>query len=89
MKNLSLFLILICGICTGQNANKDDYVSKDIHFTVKINLKFPDNSSNALQVSDFESIYYDQAILKLPETYSETGNTNEAGLLCAWRRRRG
>jgi pimeloyl-ACP methyl ester carboxylesterase len=73
MKNIFLFILLICGICRGQNAKKDYSALKDIHFKVKINLKFPDNSSNALQVEDFDSIYYDQAILKLPETYSETG----------------
>jgi len=66
--------MFICDICAAQDAKKDNNVSKDIHFTVKINLKFSDNSSNALQVEDFDSIYYDQAILKLPENYSDTGS---------------
>ncbi|HBL75591.1 MAG: hypothetical protein A2W90_05220 [Bacteroidetes bacterium GWF2_42_66] len=46
---------------------------KDVHFTVRINLDFPDNLSSELNVKDFDSVYYDQAILKIPKTYSKSG----------------
>jgi predicted esterase len=41
----------------------------DIHFTVPINLKFPDNESVSLGIADSDSIYHDQCILKLPPNY--------------------
>ena len=41
----------------------------DIHFTVPINLKFPDNQSLSMETADTDSIYYDQCILKLPPDY--------------------
>ncbi len=46
---------------------------KDVHFTVKINLKFPDHLSSVSAASDADSVYVDQAILKLPKTYSQSG----------------
>lgn len=52
---------------------KDNGQPKDVHFKVKINLKFPDNLSSGLAVNDSDSVYYDQAILKLPKTYSGSG----------------
>lgn len=42
----------------------------DIHFTVPINLKFPDNSSSDQAITDDDSVYQDQCILKLPPNYS-------------------
>ena len=58
--------------CRKQNGTNSAPV-KDIHFTVRINLKFPDDHSPELKVSDSDSAYYDQAILKLPKTYSASG----------------
>jgi esterase/lipase len=68
-------ILLLSGICQAQGIDlkNNPGLQKDIHFSVRINLKFSDNSSNALQVEDFDSIYYDQVILKLPKTYTETG----------------
>ena len=42
----------------------------DIHFTIPINLKFPDNESLKEAVSDKDSSYLDQCILKLPPNYT-------------------
>jgi predicted esterase len=72
MKNILLVLVLIYGIFKTQNIVCNDH-SKDVHFTVAINLKFSDNSSNALHNEDFDSAYNDQVILKLPKSYSENG----------------
>ena len=72
MKNILLVLVLIHGIFKTQIMVGNDN-SKDIHFTVAINMKFPDNSSDALHIEDFDSAYNDQVILKLPKTYSENG----------------
>jgi hypothetical protein len=72
MKNILLLLVLLYGIFKTQNTVCNDH-SKDVHFTVAINLKFSDNSSNALHNEDFDSAYIDQVILKLPKTYSENG----------------
>ena len=72
MKNLLLFLLLTFDICSGQNIDNDKEL-KEIHFTVKINLKFPDNTSTGLQNEDSDSVFYDQAVLMLPRNYSEKG----------------
>ncbi len=68
-------IIFMGGVCKAQRTyQKNKSVSqKDIHFTVRINLKFPDDSSSILETIDIDSVYYDQAILKLPDNYSETG----------------
>jgi hypothetical protein len=72
MKNILLGLVLMYGIFKTQSITGNGN-SKDIHFTVAINMKFPDNSSNALRNEDFDSAYNDQVILKLPKTYTEKG----------------
>lgn len=68
-------IILISEVCKAQGTDqKNKFVSQNaIHFTVRINLKFPDNSSSLLEAIDNDSVYYDQAILKLPKNYSENG----------------
>ena len=66
-------MIFICNICGGQDLINTNYVSKEIYFKVKINIKFSDNSSNSLKIKDYDSAYYDQSILILPQNYSETG----------------
>jgi predicted esterase len=72
MKKRLLVLVLLVGIFKVQNGVCNGN-SKDIHFTVAINMKFPNNSSGSLHTEDFDSIYRDQAILRLPKTYSENG----------------
>jgi pimeloyl-ACP methyl ester carboxylesterase len=56
----------------GQKDRKNN-TPKDVHFTVIINLKFPDHVSSGSTVNDADSVYIDQAILKLPKTYSGSG----------------
>jgi predicted esterase len=73
MKNLVFIFLIIFDICKGQSVLNKNEEKKEIHFTVKINLKFPDNSSGSLQVVDFDSTFYDQAVLMLPKTYSKSG----------------
>ncbi|HBL77881.1 MAG: hypothetical protein A2W90_01760 [Bacteroidetes bacterium GWF2_42_66] len=68
------FAIFMSGVCKAQGIDQKKSVSKkDIHFTVMINLKFPDNNSSQLETTDNDSLYADQAVLKLPDNYSETG----------------
>lgn len=67
MKNLIVFPVLIL-LQTPTFSQ-----SQDIHFTVPINVAFPDNNSTQLQVNDRSVVYHDQAILKLPASYSENG----------------
>jgi pimeloyl-ACP methyl ester carboxylesterase len=65
--NYSAFLLLVFGLLT------TDVCSQDIHFTVPVNKSFADNHSVAHEVADQYSIYYDQAILKLPASYQPAG----------------
>ncbi len=77
MINIILAILIFSTICQAQRMHANDYAKrsgqKEIHFTVRINLKFPDDNSRALEVADFDSAYYDQAILRLPENYCENG----------------
>ena len=77
MCKMTIFTIFffMSEVCNAQETEqKNKFVShKDIHFTVRINLKFPDKNSNILETVDYDSTYYDQAILRLPNNYSETG----------------
>ena len=73
MKKLVYIIVLSFNICSAQNAINNTGEFKEIHFTVRINLKFPADTSNLLQIEDFDSVFYDQAVLMLPKTYSETG----------------
>ncbi len=47
--------------------------SQDIHFTVPVNLAFPDNTSTTLNIQDQSVVYEDQVILKLPANYTQNG----------------
>jgi pimeloyl-ACP methyl ester carboxylesterase len=77
MMNICVIVFLLSEICQAQKIHTDDLkklsTHKEIHFTVRINLNFPDYNSRALALADSDSIYYDQAILRLPENYSDTG----------------
>jgi hypothetical protein len=73
MKKLVYIIVLSFNICSAQNAINNTGEFLEIHFTVRINLKFPADTSNLLQIEDFDSVFYDQAVLMLPKTYSETG----------------
>lgn len=53
----------------------------DIYFTVPINLNFPDNHSTSPGLQDSDSTYHDWAILKLPPTYSKTGEPTRLVLM--------
>jgi len=67
-------IVLINGVCLAQGINQQkSSPGKEIRFTVRINLKFPDNKSRELKAADSDSAYNDQAVLKLPENYSEKG----------------
>ena len=70
-------IILLSATCYAQKIhNRGGVVSvseKEIHFTVLINLKFPEENSHKLEVADNDSAYYDQAVLKLPKDYSDDG----------------
>ena len=70
-----IIIILMNECSKAQQTNKkNEYVSEDdIHFTIRINLAFPQNNSSTLGTNDRDSVYYDQAILKLPQNYSQTG----------------
>lgn len=77
MINIIGIVLLFSTCCKSQNINtlykeKPDS-GRNIFFTVGINLKFPDVSSDKLELKDFDSVYYDYAILKLPHNYSDTG----------------
>jgi predicted esterase len=74
MKTPVFILLLIFNICNAQNIKNNIGEIKEIHFTVRINLKFPADSSNLLKNEDFDSSFYDDAVLMLPKTYSENGN---------------
>lgn len=75
--NIIGIVILLNTVCQAQkiyNNGKVKSVAKnEIHFTVRINLKFTDDRSSTLEIADYDSAYYDQAILKLPKNYSDTG----------------
>ncbi len=73
MKKLVFIFLLACDISYGQNNISKTTPYKEIHFTVKINLDFPAYISNLLQIEDFDSAFYDQAVLMLPKTYSKAG----------------
>lgn len=60
-------------ICACKNNHSENKSAEEIHFTLRINLEFPDNSPDSEDIRDFDSIYYDQAVLKLPDTYSSSG----------------
>jgi predicted esterase len=45
----------------------------DIHFTIPVNIRFPNIPSQEFRLEDSDSVYADEAILKLPVTYSKTG----------------
>lgn len=70
-------IILLNTVCNAQKVHNKGSVKSiaknEIHFTVCINLKFPNNSSRALEVADNDSAYNDQAVLKLPKNYSDKG----------------
>jgi len=67
-------IVFMSGVCKAQGMVQKKSVSKkEIHFTVRINLKFPDNNSSLLGTNDDDSLYFDQAVLTLPDNYSETG----------------
>jgi hypothetical protein len=68
-----LFIFLVFPIALRSQNIKDNDHSKDIHFAVRINLKFSDNRSRALEVADYDSAYYDKAILRLPRDYADKG----------------
>jgi len=76
--NVIGIVFLFSTICQAQLVGYRNVIpdaENDIHFTVRINLKFPNNSStNPLEVADFDSAYYDQVILKLPKNYSDKGD---------------
>ena len=65
-------ILLINTVCSAQKIEKTARVD-DIHFKVQINLSFAHNDSGVLEVTDTDSIYYDEAVLRLPENYSSTG----------------
>ncbi len=68
------FAIFMNGVCKAQKIDqKKSFPEKEIHFTVRINLKFPDSNSSLLGTNDDDSLYFDQAVLNLPDNYSETG----------------
>lgn len=75
--NIIGIIILLSATCYAQKMhNRDGVISipeREIHFTVPINLEFSNNCSRALEVTDNDSVYYDQAVLKLPKNYSENG----------------
>ncbi len=75
-KVMVIIFALLITACKSQEINSDNNKQpvwvKDIHFKVPINLSFPDNS-RALEVTENERTYYDQAILKLPRNYSDSG----------------
>jgi dipeptidyl aminopeptidase/acylaminoacyl peptidase len=78
LKSRSIGIVLLFFIfCQVPEINAIDKakpaVRKDIHFTVRINLKFPEERSRALRIADSDSAYYDQVVLKLPENYFDTG----------------
>lgn len=68
-------IIFFCGVCKAEGRDQKNKCvwEQDIHFTVRINLKFPDNSSSDLLTNDVDSVYYDQAVLKLPDNYNKNG----------------
>ena len=77
MMNVVGVIILLGTVCHAQKlhnkGSEKSVAKKEIHFTVSINLNFPDNISRRLEVADNDSIYYDQAILKLPKNYTDKG----------------
>lgn len=73
MKYLLLHLSFICTICSCQDIQVKNKSGREIHFTVRINLNFPDNDSDSPEIKDKDSVYYDQAVLILPETYTSGG----------------
>lgn len=75
MMNIVGIVILMSTVCHAQKGNNNNRVKsiarKEIHFTVRINLKFSNDSSHTLEIADIDSPYYDQAILILPKDYSD------------------
>lgn len=72
MKKYLFLLVFFCfcwmsGIT--RPATRDN--SKDIHFTISV--RYPAKLSPVLKSKKKNRIYHDQAILKLPESYSKTG----------------
>ncbi len=68
---LIYFCLFLCFDQMAQSRIKDN--SKDIHFTVPVNIPLSGNSTMEVKTDDSGTIYHDQAILKLPNNYSKTG----------------
>lgn len=77
LMNIIGIIFLLSTVCYAQKAHakgsEKSIAKKEIHFIVRINLKFPNNSSQSLKVADNDSVYYDQAVLRLPKGYSNKG----------------
>lgn len=77
MLGFIVILLLISSSCLAQESNTDDKIKsileKEIHFSVGISLNTSDSCSHSKEIPDFDSMFYDQAILKLPEGYSDDG----------------
>ncbi len=75
--NIIGIIVLLSTVCYAQKMHNrggvKSIIIKEIHFTIPINLKFPDNNSHELEAADNDSAYYDQAVLKLPKNYSDKG----------------
>jgi len=74
MKELFALIFLWIGIFSELIAQpKQVNCPNDIHFTIPVNICFPNNLSRELSLEDTDSIYHDEAIFKLPKSYSKTG----------------
>ena len=66
MRKIVLLIALLCSLDLAAQSPSE-------FFTVSINLNFPDHHDGSMSVADSEKLYNDNAVLKLPASYSREG----------------